>query len=260
MINSTKKRKVGRPKKRGPKKNYRRKKIVKIYKERPVTDFKIISVLNGKQTEYIGQYQTYQQAKQKLNELEKLNNTIIFPRKFINTNIITNSKEEYLILEKNRYGDKHNNLLRNEFGRFVEHKIINNTQWIIREKTPKLTEETFWVYKYDPKIDRKTFTWIYDNLIINLIENSFDIIRILVYKNKLILKYDNNTINMVICKNKNDCIRMYNLISTTTKKQKIKQVVCVGDYSNYSDYRKELEEDLLELTGWDKKKLQRHTT
>ena len=65
---------------------------------------------------------------------------------------------------------------------------------------------------------------------------------------------------MVICKNKNDCIRMYNLISTTTKKQKIKQVVCVGDYSNYSDYRKELEEDLLELTGWDKKKLQRHTT
>ena len=79
-----KKKKVGRPKKRGPKKKRIRRKIVKIYKERPVIDFKIVSVLNGKQNGYIGSYRTYTEAYEKLKELENENNKIVFPRKFIN--------------------------------------------------------------------------------------------------------------------------------------------------------------------------------
>lgn len=251
------KKKMGRPKKRGPKKKRNRRKIVKIYKQRPVIDFKIVSVLNGKQNGFIGQYQTYSDAHNKLIELEKENQKIIFPRKYINKGNVSLIKEEYLLLEKNRFGDKEDGVSRNEFGKLIPQKIINNDKWVVREKIIKYTEETFWVYGYDPKLDRKTFSWIYDNIIIGEIENTYDIIKIYVYKNKLIIKYDEKPMKMVMCKNKNDCIRMYNLIDESSKKNK--HILCVGSCDRISDFRRDLEKEIMSLTGWNKIKIQRST-
>lgn len=256
---SVKKRKVGRPKKRGPKKKRVRKKTVIIKKERPVIDFKIVGMLNGRQNDYVGSYQTYADAYTKLQELETVNNDIVFPRRFLNNGIINNAKYEYLILERNRFGDKNDNLLRNEFGKFVEQKITNNTKWIVREKINRLVEETFWVYGFDPKADRKTCSWILENLILLNIESPYDIIRILIYKNKFIIKYDNKPMRMVMCKNKSDAIRLYNFISDQIRIKKIKQVVCIGAYNVVCDSRRELEQDIMNLTGWDKRKIQRST-
>lgn len=255
-----KRKKVGRPKKRGPKKKRIRRKIIKIYKPRPVCDFKIISALNGKQNGYIGQYHTYVDAYTKMCELSENNKKVIFPRKYLNSGVISNIKDEYLLLEKNRFGDKENVLLRNEFGKFVEHKITNNTKWVIRDKIIKLVEETFWVYGHDPKLDRKDFSWIFDNLFLLKIENHYDIIRVLIYKNKLVIKYDNYPTTMVICKNKSDAIRLYNHISDKAQKNKIKQIVCIGSLNVVCDNRRELECELMELTGWNKTKIQRSTT
>lgn len=254
-----KKRKVGRPKKRGPKKKRNRKKVVKIQKERPVIDFKIVSMSNGKQNGYVGSYQTYADAYSKLQELNNLNSTIVFPRKFINNETINTVKDEYLILERNRFGDKSDGLLRNEFGKFVEQKITNNTKWVVRDKIVRLVEETFWVYGYDPKSDRKTCQWILDYLIFGAIETEYDIIRVLVYKNKVILKYDSKPMRMVMCKNKNDAIRIYNFISEKIRSKKNKQVVCVGACNVVCDSRRELEQEIMDLTGWDKRKIQRST-
>ena len=255
-----KKKRVGRPKKRGPKKKRCRKKVIKIVKPRPLYSFKIVSVMNGKQNGYVGQYYTYEDAFEKLSQLEKENNNVVFPRKYLNNEIITSLKDEYLLLEKNRDGVNKNILLKNDFGKFVEHQISNNDKWIIRNKTIRYVEETFWVYGYDPKIDRKNFSWIYENIILGKIKTPYDIIRILVYKNKLIIKYDNNEIGLVICKNKSDSIRMYNLISETNRKEKNKQIVCVGALNNVSDARRDLENELIKLTGWTKAKIQRSTT
>jgi hypothetical protein len=254
-----KKRKVGRPKKRGPKKKRVRRKIVIVKKKRPVIDFKIVSMLNGKQNDYIGSYQTYTDAYAKLQELKTLNENVIFPRCFLNNGTINKAKDEYLILERNRFGDKDNNLLRNEFGKFVEQKIVNNTKWVVREKITRLVEETFWVYGFDPKTNRKTYQWIIENLIISNIENSYDIIRVLIYKNKLIIRYDNKPMRMVMCKNKSDAIRLYNAISEEVRNKKIKQVICIGAYNIICDSRRELEQAIMELTGWDKRKIQRST-
>lgn len=254
-----KKRKVGRPKKRGPKKKRIRRKVIKNLKPRPVIDFKIISVLNGKQNNYIGNYRTYSEAYNKLTELEKENEKIIFPRKYLNSGVIGDIKDEYLLLEKNRFGDKSDCMLRNEFGKFVTHKIENNTKWVIRNKINKYVEETFWVYGYDNKTDRKTCKWIIDNLIIGSIESKYDIIRVLVYKNKLIIKYDNKPMSMILCKNKSDCIRLYNFILDKMNIEKIKQVFCIGSYNTICDARRELEQDIINLTGWGKIKIQRST-
>lgn len=259
IIKPKKKRKVGRPKKRGPKKKRIRRKIIKTVKPRPVIDYKIITTLNGKQNGYIGFYQTYADAYSKLQELIKANDEIVFPRKYLNSGVINLSKDEYLILEKNRYGDKEDGLLRNEYGKIIKHKIINNTKWIIREKAIRLIEETFWVYGYDPKADRKTYQWIFNDLLIGNLETQYDIIRILVYKNKLIIKYDSKPISMIMCKNKSDAIRLYNKISEDVRNNKLKQIVCVGACNVICEARKELEKDIIELTGWNKRKIQRST-
>ena len=254
-----KKRRVGRPKKRGPKKKRIRRKIVVVKKKRPVIDFKIVSVLNGKQNDYIGSYHTYSDAYSKLKELELMNANVIFPRRFLNSVNICNSKDEYLILERNRFGDKSNNLLRNEFGRFVEQKITNNTKWIVRDKAVRLVEETFWVYGFDHKSDRKTFSWIFDTLLVGSIVNSYDIIRVLIYKNKLVIKYDDKPLSLIMCKNTSDSVRLYNTISDKLKERKIKQIICIGSYNLISDSRRELESEIMDLTGWSKRKLQRST-
>ena len=254
-----KKRKVGRPKKRGPKKKRIRRKKIEVIKKYNVFDFKIVSVLNGKQNGYVGCYNTYTDAYQKMKELEELNNNVIFPRKLLNSGNINLVKEEYLVLEKNRNGDKSDGLLRNSYGKFVTQKITNNSKWVIRDKMVKLVEETFWVYGYDPKVDRKTFSWIYENLLINSINSKYDIIRILSYKNKLVIKYDEKPMSIVMCKNKSDCIRLYNLISEKLRKEKIKQIICTGSYDGISESRRELEAQIMELTGWNKIKIQRST-
>lgn len=258
-VNPIKKRKVGRPKKRGPKKKRIRRKIVKVMKIRPVIDFKIVTMLNGKQTGYVGSYQTYADAYQQLQELETLNQSIVFPRKFLNSGEINMAKDEYLILERNRFGDKNDNLLRNEFGKFVEHKITNSQKWVVRDKITRLVEETFWVYGHDPKLDRKTATWIYENMLKGSIVNSYDIIRILVYKNKILIKYDEKPMGMIMCKNKSDAIRLYNFLSDKIKQDKIRQIVCTGACNMICDARRELETEIMDLTGWDKRKIQRST-
>lgn len=258
-ITPKKKRKVGRPKKRGPKKKRIRRKIVRIVKPRPVIDYKIITTINGKQNGYIGSYQTYADAYAKLQELIKTNDEVVFPRKFLNSEIINFSKDEFLILEKNRHGDKEDGLLRNEYGKIVKHKITNNTKWVVREKAVRLIEETFWVYGHDPKADRKTYQWIFNELLLANIETQYDIIRILVYKNKLIVKYDAKPMSMVMCKNRSDAIRLYNTLSEEIRKCKLKQIICVGACNVICEARKELEKDIIELTGWNKRKIQRST-
>lgn len=254
-----KKRKVGRPKKRGPKKKRIRRKIIKIIKPRPVFDFKIVSTLNGKQNGYVDTYRTYSDAYNKLIELQKDNEKVIFPRKFLNKESVTLLKDEYLILEKNRYGDKPDGVIRNEFGKLTKQVITNNDKWVIRDKINRNVEETFWVYGYDNKTDRKTFSWIFDNLIVGSIINTYDVIMVMVYKNKLIIKYDELPMKLVLCKNENDSIRMYNLIDTFIKSKKIKQVILIGSFSKISKSRKILENEIMELTGWNKLKIQRKT-
>lgn len=250
-----KKKKVGRPKKRGPKKKRIRRKIIKVYKPQPVFDFKIISCLNGKQNGYVGKYHDYGDALAKFKELEMLNSQIIFPRKYINSSQMVSSRDEFLMLEKNRFGDKKDGTVRNEYGKTIVTKIINNEKWVIRERIKRLVEETFWVYNYDPKQDRKTFSWVFENLILEPTKDKYNVIRVLVYKNKLIIKYDDRELNMVLCKNKSDAIRFYNMISDKTEKNR--QIFCLGSYDSISEKRRELEREIMNITGWSKTKIQR---
>lgn len=255
------KRSVGRPKKRGPKK--KRKKNRQIVKN-PVGGqrkqpyiFKIISCRNGVQNRFIGKYRSIEEAYDAFNLLKHEDNFIVFPSSVTGSHKLSNSIDEYILIEKS--DSNNSNMLRNEYGKLVEHKV-NKSGWVVIDKYRYKREEMFWIYGYDNKSERKPFTWIYDNLILSDIETRFDFKRVVIYKNKLLIKDDSDTIEMVICKNESDAIRLYNKIEEWVKRDKIKQILFMGNCSKLSERRRKLEEEIMELTGWPKRKVQMKAT
>lgn len=251
---------VGRPKKRGPKKKRKNKTVVELKSPGrhalPPFNYKIISCRNGVQNKFIGKYRSIEDAYDVFNELKTKDKDVIFQSVVTGDEKIKNSIDEYIIIEKT---ESKPSVLRNEYGKLVE-QTVNKDGWVIIDKFRYKREELFWVYGYDSKSDRKTFVWIYTNLIVNDITGVFDFKRIFLYKNKLLIRNDDGNLEMVLCKNVSDAVRLYNKIEEWVKRDKIKQVLFIGDFSELSERRKKLEEEIMSLTGWNKKKVQMKTT
>ena len=257
-----KKRKVGRPKKRGPKKKRkyvsRKPKIDK--RSLNIYNYKVVSCHNGRQDGYYGAFVKPEEAYETVEELLKDQKDIIFPARVQITDRIISSRDEYLILEKDRTGDKEAPLLRNEYGKLVKQET-NSDKWIVLDKFSYDTEETFWVYRYDPVRGRKTFEWIYYNIIIGNIETSYDVKRVMLYKNKIVVKDDAGNMDIIFCKTVSDAIRFYNLLSDWVIQKKMKKhIFMLGNYSEIGDKRRALEKELVEKTGWTIRKIQMSTS
>lgn len=257
-----KKRKVGRPKKRGPKRKRRYvsrkpridRRTLNIY------DYKVVSCHNGRQDGYIGAYVKVEDAYETVGRLLEESKGVIFPARVQITDTIINSRDEYLILQKDRAGDREAPLLRNEYGKLVRQETNSDT-WVILDKFRYDVEETFWVYGYDPVRGRKTFEWIYHNIITGDIETSYDIKRVMLYKNKIVVKDDAGNLDIVFCKTVGDAIRFYNLLGEWVLEKKMKKnILMLGDYSGIGDKRRALEKELVGRTGWTIRKIQMCTS
>ena len=251
---------VGRPKKRGPKKK-RKRNVVKVLKSPgrhalPPFNYKIISCRNGVQNKFIGKYRTIEEAYDVFNDLKTKDRDVIFPSIITGDEKIKNSIDEYILIEKS---DSQTSLLRNEYGKLVE-QVVNKEGWAVIDKFRYKREELFWVYGYNSKNDRKTFLWIYTNLVMSGIDGYFSFKRVFLYKNKLLIRDDSERLEMVLCKDVGDAIRMYNKIEEWVKRDKIKQILFIGDFSEISDRRRKLEDELVKLTGWTKRKIQMKNT
>ena len=247
---------VGRPKKRGPKKKYKRKK--KVLKKRgkkpmPPISYKIISCKNGKQNKLIGKYRNIEDAYEVFNKLKENDKNVIFPISSYGNDKLKNSIDEYVLIEKN--DTKEASMLRNEYGVIIEHKT-NREGWIILDKYRYLKEETFWVWGYDKKSDRKTFLWVFQNLLLNAFTSSYENKMICTYKNKVVIKSDNGYMDLIFCKSQEDSIRFYNLLEKYSKKNRLKRAIFIGDFSRVSKQRRKLENELIEFTGLTKRKIQ----
>lgn len=254
------KKKRGRHKKRGVKAkkkvDNKKKKVDRSW------NYKILKFDFKKQTEYIGAYRTLEDAYKKRAELEAKNAAVEFPSKYIVSkrfgNVPTEIISEYAILKKIKdAGDSNESMLRNQYGKIVKH-ITTSKNYFILEKFPCLTEETFWVYGFNPKTDRKTFPWIYENLIDNEYNERICIINVYLYNNKVIFRYDGGDTNFVICKNVSDAMRMYKLLYEKYKKNKM--VVFTGGCNGYSDRGKDIINLIKEKTGWPPYKIYRRET
>ena len=250
-------RKHGRRKKPGPKKKPKPPKP-RVY---PPWNYIIIRSRENRQSKYIGRYHTIADAYAKKEELAKLNSAVIFPRENVNDgrrdDEIFESKTEYLILKKNDKGASANKL-RNEYGKLVDHEVVGG-KWLIVDKFPCLEEETFWVYGFDNKKDRKTFSWIFNEFIANKVANPDTVVLIYVYNNKVIFKYDDEDFELVICKCVSDAIRMYNFIQAKTRRFK-KRIILLGATGGHSPRGAEIIDMIRKKTGWKYKKIWERST
>jgi hypothetical protein len=227
-----------------------------VKKRKKTYKYKIIITNQGKEVgkKNIGLYTDLPSAMDAYNKIIEESNKVIYPIRYLNiTKVITKAKYEVVLLKKRDIKTK-DNYFSNEYGKQVKAVIISTDQWVIYEKHAFNKEETFWVYGYNPINDRKTYNFILNNLILNNINDRYNFKEIIVFKNKLLIKYDND-FDMVLCKNYDDCVRLYTEIKS--KCYKIKTILFGGLYKK-GNYK--IETEIVKKTGWTYKKANRRCT
>lgn len=255
----TYKKKRGRKKKRGPKK--KKADVIRTYvgMKRP---YHIITTNNGVQLKDIYTAVSIDVGLKKLKELQaEYNKNVRFPVKFVsNKNEKTFTEADYrlMLIKKREPEDTYKGKFKNEYGKYVD-CITDNNNWIFIDELPYQVEETFWVYGYNPKCQRKTFHFIMDELIAVNGNNKYFLKQIAVFKNKVLIS-STNKLDMVICKNHMDSVRLYNEIATEVQDKKLKYVTFAGDI-NKKTYSFDIWYNKIEkLTNWTYRKINKNTT
>lgn len=227
-----------------------------IYNQKP---YKVYLSLNGHSCKNgnLGRYKTLEEAKDRVKELKKEEENIIFER--LSKTYPDGTMElnyEYVIFKDLRNDEAKPIYLKNEYGKYVEHNVYSKGRnYEIVEKCPAKIEDTFWVFGYDPRKDRKTFAWIFNNILNEGFSGPYDMKRIYLYHNKVIFRNDNNEIDIIISKTARDAVRYYNTLQKYSKKG---PYLFMGAVTTKSALCESLEKLLVEKTGWEIDKLRRN--
>ncbi len=214
--------------------------------------YHIIETSNGKQIKTLYNCASERLVNKKFDELIEENKQVRFPVRYINIGKLVDAHYEIFIIKRNDNDNKETKL-KDENGKIINFQT-NDDNWVVYDREDYEKEESFWVYGYHPVFQRKDFKWIYDNLISNN-SDKYNIKQILVFRNKLLIS-TTYELNMVLCKNESDCIRLYNELEKEIENNKVKYVNFAGDA--YHSYLKGTWfKNIKELTGWDDLKIRR---
>lgn len=223
--------------------------------KRPLRNvFQIILTNNGKMLKTIYNCASETLVNKKFKGLIEENKKVRFPVRYVNIGKLVDAHYELYIIRRND-GDTKATKLKDENGKIINFET-NDENWIIYDRENYDKEESFWVYGYHPVFQRKDFNWIFENLISNN-NNKYNLKQVLVYQNKLLISSTNN-LDMVLCKNESDCIRLYNELEIETVNKKIKHALFSGD-AFHSKIRKTWFEKIKKLTNWTDTKLRRRS-
>ena len=253
------KKKRGRKKKRGPKKKKPIVPHVYVGLKRP---YHIITTNNGVQLQDVYSAVSLSVALKKMKELQdEYNKDVKFPVRFISSReekTFTEADYRLMLIKKKEPSDTFNGKFKNEYGKYIE-CVTDNDNWTFIDELPYMVEETFWVYGYNPKKQRKTFQFIIDELIVSDIHDKYFLKQIAIYKNKLLIS-SINKLDMVICKNHMDSVRLYNEIHNFTEENKIKYITFAGDINKKTISFDIWYQKIEQLTHWTKRKINKNTT
>ena len=105
------------------------------------------------------------------------------------------------------------------------------------------------MYGFDPQKERKTFDYIYNNIILKPQTNAYS--RLFIYNNKLIHHYDDD-FDMVRCKNTQQAVKLYDTIEKKIDKKKISKHFFMGKLSGTSV--EWVISEIQKKTGWTRNK------
>ena len=218
--------------------------------------FQIILTSRGKMLRTICTAETEKNIYKRFDALLEENKSVVFPIRHLNCEKRVPAQYELYIIKRKDKADKEPTPLKDENGKIIDYGT-SDEDWVIYDRADYDMEESFWVYGYHPIYQRKDFNWIWENLVKTGSNDKYSYKQIMVFKNKLLI--DSGTkLDMVLCKNVSDCIRLYNELEERKKKEKLKNIVCSGDYSK-SRLRKEIYQRLIDLTNWPLRKLNRNS-
>lgn len=221
--------------------------------------YRLYLAVNGHctKTNLYGLYKTLDEAREMVKKLKTEEKNVYF--ECLSKTYPDGTKEskyEYVIFKDVRDDVAQPTYLKNEFGKYVEHNVdAKGKNYEIVEKYEAKVEDTVWVFGYDPRKDRKTFLWVFENVLQTGFEESFDMKRIYLYHNKVVLCNDRNEVDIIICKTARDAVRFYNKLQEMCKKG---PYLFMGVVTTRSALCEPLEKLLLAKTGWDLYKLRRN--
>lgn len=241
-------------KKRNARKYAKRKKALDEYRKLMGDEkgtFSIYLMKNGKRVKFFGRKRFKNAALELYHDLLKKNREEVAFKQTIVKNYGKYVENKYeLVLVKKLTLEESNNvtLLRDDNGKFIENYLVDAPTHKILDKNEWLIEETFNVYGFDPQKERKTFKYIYDNIVL---KNTNSYSRIFIYNNKLIHHYDDD-FDMVRCKDTKQAIKLYDTIESMIDKKKYPNIFFMGKLSGTS-----VEWAISEIqrkTGWTRNK------
>ena len=220
--------------------------------------YSIILINHGKQLQTIYSDTTEEKIYKKFKKLLEENKKVMFPIRYNNhKHVMIESEYELVIIKCRDEFESMVNKVRTNTGEFADYTTTDE-DWIVIDRAPYDIEETFWVYGYHPKIQRKDFKWIFNTFITKDAKNRYMFKTVHIYKNKLLIDC-NGKLEMVICKNKQDGIRLYNKVESESIKKKYKYIAFMGDVSK-SKYNKQWIDRIQQMTNWTREKVMRSNT
>ena len=250
--------KRGRKKKRGPKK---KKPIIPNKYDGLKRPYHIITTNNGVQIKDIYSAVNIDMALAKLRAFQiQFNKNIQFPVKYTsnkNEKTFTECDYRLMLIKKKIDNDTYKGKIRNEYGKFID-CVTSSDEWVFIEELPYQVEETFWVYGYNPKTDRKTYQFIIDEFINYNKKDKYFFKEIVIYRNKLLIDSISG-LEIIICKNHQDSVRLYNSLQEYSKNKKYKNILFAGDIHKNSYSYEKWYNKIHELTHWNRRKINKNT-
>jgi hypothetical protein len=216
--------------------------------------YRVVITRNGEYKQTLHRCKTRDTSFINFRMIKKVNENVIFPKKFINDGGIKPVKYEILVVKDWEEGDK-NRFVRDEWGKLYEEKPLGGI-WTILDSAPYNYEENFWCYGHDPRTDRLTIGDILKKLMVGAYRKDM-VKQILVVHNKLVI-YNEEQFEMVICKCKEDAQRLHHALAKASKNSKIKSLLFMGTASPATVST--MYEIIHEQTGWPYRKIRRTTT
>lgn len=221
--------------------------------------YRIILTNRGRKIKQLCNAKTEKDIMGKFHKLLKDNEKeILFPKKWIvQEHEMFPSEYEIVVLKKKEEMDDDVTKVKDDYGKYTNYKT-NSENWIVIDRSPYEIEESFWVYGYHPRLQRKDYKWIMENFVDKDAKDKATFKSLQLYANKLLFEI-NGKLEMVICKNKSDSIRLYNKIQEECEKKKYKYIAFMGDLAN-SKYKLDWAHKIMKLTNWNFVKATRIST
>lgn len=213
-------------------------------KNRDLVKNKIIICKDQTEDSTVGCYIKFEDAEKEFRKMKEMSDKVVFPELVLSVDSGKEVVYEVLLLEIDHDNVKENAYSKNKIGQYVPVETTSN-KWVIADSFVRKTEETFWIWGYDPKTERKTITWIFENMMMQ----HYGILRLYVFRNKFIIKDDDGNFEIIMCKNSTEAVKFYNMVKGFSEKEKITTHFYLGNFVGNTQQTKDFTKEISENTG-----------